>query len=150
MSTLLEHTVLLCLFCYESWSTFNNYKSNWKIKNKTNDIHLKSDLNLLGHFELDDSVGNNKSTYFRAGTKIHTKSSHFKNLNTTFCRMLKLTKLLLFPLFSTVTKSHLKLKQPIFSTIKTCMQRSYIISCYWQKEMNKKYRHCELWSLKID
>lgn len=33
------------------------------MKNKTNDMHLNSGLIFLGHFELEDSIGNNKSTF---------------------------------------------------------------------------------------
>lgn len=57
---------------------FNNYKSNWKIKNKTNHIRRKSGLNLLGHFELEDSIGNNESTFQNRNKIIYQKLSFLK------------------------------------------------------------------------
>lgn len=38
-------------------------KVSGKLKNKTDDIHLKSGLNLLGHFKLEDCIRNNESTF---------------------------------------------------------------------------------------
>lgn len=53
-------------------------KVTGKLKTKTNDIHIKSDLNLLGHFELEDSIGNKESTFQSRNKNIYQKLSVLK------------------------------------------------------------------------